>query len=165
MLPCIRKWGCRQLWNGLLKFLKGILLFSHLQPPPGAGEVSGESQQLVTAIYDQGDGLELCEQAHKVMTILLLVLLSKCCCGVSCNLIAFVSYLPVLCQLFFSIYILGSSPRPFPFRVRIWVVLCAHCLLFCGLDVVSFEQFCINLANEKLQQHFNQVFFNIFFPP
>jgi hypothetical protein len=44
-------------------------------------------------------------------------------------------------------------------------VLSAHCLLFCGLDVVSFEQFCINLANEKLQQHFNQVFFNIYLSP
>jgi len=55
----------------LLKILKGRLLFGHLQPPPGAGEASGESQQLVIAIYDQGDSPKLCEQHHKAMTILL----------------------------------------------------------------------------------------------
>ncbi len=43
-------------------------------------------------------------------------------------------------------------------------MLYAHRLLFCGPDV-GFEQFCINLANEKLEQHFKQVFFYVYFFP
>jgi hypothetical protein len=40
----------------------------------GADEVSTESWQLVTAIYDKGDGLTLCD-SHGVMTALILVIL------------------------------------------------------------------------------------------
>jgi len=92
--------------------LKGRLLFSHLQPPPGAGEASGESQQLVTAIYDQGDSPKLCEQAHKAMTILLFVVALKVLLWSSLQSHRFCVISPSLVLGIFSIYILGSSQAP-----------------------------------------------------
>jgi hypothetical protein len=39
-----------------------ILSCTHLHPPSGADEVSGQSWQLVTVSYDEGDGQILCQQ-------------------------------------------------------------------------------------------------------
>jgi hypothetical protein len=39
-----------------------ILSCTHLHPPSGADEVSGQSWQLVTISYDEGDGQILSEQ-------------------------------------------------------------------------------------------------------
>jgi hypothetical protein len=58
---CERNSGCRCLSNGLSENL-GVLLYAYLHPLLGADEVCGESWQLVTTIYDQGDGLTVCEE-------------------------------------------------------------------------------------------------------
>jgi hypothetical protein len=37
------------------------LLYTFLHPSSGADEITGESEQLVTGIHDEGDGLTLFE--------------------------------------------------------------------------------------------------------
>ncbi len=101
--------------------MKGRLLFSHPQPPPGAGEASGESQQLVTAIYDQGDSPKVCEQAHKAMAILLFVVALKVLLWSSLQSHRFRVISPSLVLgIFQHIYTkFKPSPGAFAFKVRI----------------------------------------------
>jgi hypothetical protein len=51
-----------------------------LDCPWGADEVSRSSWQLSTAISDEGDGLTLVSNSHKVMTAHIVILPSNCCC-------------------------------------------------------------------------------------
>jgi len=48
----------------------------------GPDEVSGELWQLVTSIHDEGAGLMLVSDTHKVMATLIVMLSSGCCGGV-----------------------------------------------------------------------------------
>jgi hypothetical protein len=66
------------------------LLYTYLHPLSGVDEVGGKSWQSLTAVHDEGVGLTLLSDSHKVMTAIGLVILpSECCCGVSlCNLVA-----------------------------------------------------------------------------
>ncbi len=44
-----------------LSEILGELVYSYLQSPSGADEISLDSCQLVTTTHDEGDGLRLCE--------------------------------------------------------------------------------------------------------
>jgi hypothetical protein len=59
-----------------------ITMYLSTDPLLGADEASGLSWQLVTTICDEADGLTLCvSDSHKVMTALVVMLLSNVCCG------------------------------------------------------------------------------------
>jgi hypothetical protein len=59
-----------------------ITMYLPTDPLLGADQASGFSWQLVTTICDEADGLTLCvSDSHKVMTALVVMLLSNVCCG------------------------------------------------------------------------------------
>jgi hypothetical protein len=76
-----QKLRTQMVYNGLSKNFCDWFLYSYVHLPPTADEITGESWQLITAV--DNDGLTLCEWHHKIMTALILLLLSsKFCCGV-----------------------------------------------------------------------------------
>jgi len=76
-----QKLRTQMVYNGLSKNFFDWFLYIYVHLPPTAGEITGESRQLITAVHN--DGLTLREWHHKIMTALILLLLSsKCCCGV-----------------------------------------------------------------------------------
>ncbi len=59
-----------------------ITMYLSTDPLLGADDASGLSWQLVTTICDEADGLTLCvSDSHKVMTSLVVMLLSNVRCG------------------------------------------------------------------------------------
>ncbi len=75
-----QKLRTQMVYSGFSKNVFDWFLYSYVHLPPTADEITGESWQLITAVVN--DGLTLCEWHHKIMTALILLLLSsKSCCG------------------------------------------------------------------------------------
>ncbi len=111
---CDRNSGCRLLYNGLPEIL-GRFLYTYLHPLLGAGELSGESWQAVTAIHDEGDGLTLLW-----LTLIKSGLLSFLSCCLQTVVVEFLSncYCGVSLQLHWYAHVRKSSSAVFYFQKR-----------------------------------------------